>query len=411
MNRKIIFFIYPGFQLLDLSGPLAAFQIAAQLKPGAYDLVVASAQGGPVMASAGVAVGTEAIDDAQCHSFIVPGGGAHPHRRDCATCDIVRAAAGRSDRVASVCTGAFLLADAGLLDGRRATTHWRYTGQLQAEYPAIRVDPDRIFLQDGNIWTSAGITAGIDLALALIEADLDREVSRGVARQLVVYHRRAGGQSQFSALLEMEPRSDRIRQSLQFARDHLHEDLPVERLAQVACLSPRQFGRAFLAETGLSPAKAVDRLRAELARTRVEDGGESLETIALSVGFRDPERLRQSFIRIYGQPPQALRRAARQGLLACLLLAAAPALAQTPVPASVTEAAQKRFPQPVCVGDLIDRQVLRPVEQQDVLGRVASLVRLPDDATLVVVNVGGVLGLGTRPVGVPIAAMRARRGW
>lgn len=312
MPRQVCFFVYPGFQLLDLSGPLATFQIAAQVRPGAYDLLVVSAHGGAVMTSVGVAVGTAAIDDAPCATFVIPGGGVHAHSRDPATLDIVRAAAGRSERVASVCTGAFLLAAAGLLDGRRATTHWRYTSQLQAEYPAIRVDPDRIFIQDGTVWTSAGITAGIDLALALIEADLDLETARAVARQLVVYHRRAGGQSQFSALLEMEPRSDRIRHALRFARDHLHEPLPVERLAEAACLSPRQFGRAFLAETGLSPAKAVDRLRAELARIRVEDGGESLETIARAVGFHDPERLRQSFIRSFGQPPQALRRAARQ---------------------------------------------------------------------------------------------------
>jgi transcriptional regulator GlxA family with amidase domain len=224
----------------------------------------------------------------------------------------VRAAAGRADRVASVCTGAFLLAAAGLLDGRRATTHWRAGSQLQAQHPAIRVDPDRIFVRDGSIWTSAGITAGIDLALEMIQEDLGPAVSRAAARQLVVYHRRPGGQSQFSALLDLEPQSGRIRQALHFARDHLHEKLPVERLAEAARLSPRQFGRAFLAETGQTPAKAIERLRAEAARPRVEDGGESLEAIARAVGFADPERLRQSFIRAFGQPPQALRRAARR---------------------------------------------------------------------------------------------------
>lgn len=310
MARQVCFFAYPGFQLLDLSGPLAAFQFAAQFRPGAYDLLAVSAGGGAVVTSIGLALGTVAVDDAPCATFIVPGGG-HAHVRDPATLEIIRAAADRSDRIASVCTGAFLLAASGLLNGRRATTHWGYTSQLQAEYPAIRVEPDRIFIQDGTVWTSAGITAGIDLALALIEADLDLETARAVARQLVVYHRRSGGQSQFSALLEMEPRSDRIRRSLRFARDHLHEPLPVERLAEEACLSPRQFGRTFLAETGLSPAKAIDRLRAELARDRVEDGKESLETIAREVGFRDSERMRQSFIRSFGQPPQALRRGAR----------------------------------------------------------------------------------------------------
>ncbi len=310
MARQVCFLAYPGFQLLDLSGPLAAFQFANQFRPGSYDLLVVSAQGGAVVTSLGVALGTVAVANSPCATFIVPGG-VHAHLRDPATLDIIRAAASRSDRIASVCTGAFLLAGSGLLDGRRATTHWGHTSQLQAEYPTIRVEPDRIFVRDGTVWTSAGITAGIDLALALIEADLDPEVARAVARQMVVYYRRAGGQSQFSALLEMEPRSDRIRRSLRFARDHLHESLPVERLAKEACLSPRQFSRAFLAETGLSPAKAVDRLRAELARDRIEDGKEPLDAIACAVGFGDAERMRQSFIRSFGQPPQAVRRVAR----------------------------------------------------------------------------------------------------
>ncbi len=312
MTRHIRFFLYPDFQLLDLSGPMAAFQAAANAEPGAYRISVVSEHGGAVATSAGPAITTEAIDPGGCDTFIVPGGGGvHAAIQQARTVALVREAAGRADRVASVCTGAFLLAAAGLLDGRRATTHWRHGSQFQAEYPDIRVDPDRIFVRDGTVWTSAGITAGIDLALAMIEADRGPAISRAVARQLVVYHRRPGGQSQFSALLELEPRSGRIRQALHFARDHLHENLPVERLAEAARLSPRQFGRAFLAETGQTPAKAVERLRAEAARPRVEDGGESLEAIARAVGFTDPDRLRQSFIRAFGHPPQALRRSAR----------------------------------------------------------------------------------------------------
>jgi transcriptional regulator GlxA family with amidase domain len=313
MTRHVRFFLFPDFQLLDLSGPLAAFQAAADAQPGSYQTSVVSEHGGLVATSAGVAVITEPIDPAACDIFLVPGGrGVHACTRSPAIVALVRAAAGRADRVASVCTGAFLLAAAGLLDGRRATTHWRAGSQLQAQHPAIRVDPDRIFVRDGSIWTSAGITAGIDLALEMIQEDLGPAVSRAAARQLVVYHRRPGGQSQFSALLDLEPQSGRIRQALHFARDHLHEKLPVERLAEAARLSPRQFGRAFLAETGQTPAKAIERLRAEAARPRVEDGGESLEAIARAVGFADPERLRQSFIRAFGQPPQALRRAARR---------------------------------------------------------------------------------------------------
>ena len=225
--------------------------------------------------------------------------------------DFTRRAAVTARRVASVCTGAFILAAAGLLDGRAATTHWRHAAALQRHYPRVRVDGDRIFIRDGAVWTSAGITAGIDLALALIEADLGRDTARAAAGQLVVYHRRPGGQSQFSELLALDPPSDRIRQALGFARAHLHEPLPVERLASAACLSPRQFGRAFLAETGQTPAKAIERLRAEAARLRLESSQEPIELIARDVGFADPERMRRSFLRVFGQPPQALRRVAR----------------------------------------------------------------------------------------------------
>jgi transcriptional regulator GlxA family with amidase domain len=166
-------------------------------------------------------------------------------------------------------------------------------------------------VRDGAIWSSAGVTAGIDLALALIEEDFGRDLSRAVAQELVVYHRRPGSQSQFSAMLALEPESDRVRRALGFARDHLGERLPVERLAEAAHLSPRQFGRAFRAETGETPAKAVERLRAEAARARIESGSDPVERIAESVGFSDPERMRRAFLRLFGQPPQALRRAAR----------------------------------------------------------------------------------------------------
>ncbi len=227
---------------------------------------------------------------------------------------LVEAVTGQSQRVrrlASSCTGAFLLGHAGALSGRRATTHWRYAAELQGSFPAARVQADRIFVKDGDLWTSAGGTAGIDLALALVEEDKGPEVSRHIARGLVVYHKRPGGQAQFSTLLDLEPPSDRIRQALAFARDHLGEHLPVSRLAQAVNLSERQFGRAFRAETGTTPAKAVERLRAEAAKPLVEDGRTTLDEIALSVGFTDPEQMRQAFIRTFGQPPQALRRMSR----------------------------------------------------------------------------------------------------
>jgi transcriptional regulator GlxA family with amidase domain len=201
--------------------------------------------------------------------------------------------------------GAFLLAARGLLDGRRATTHWRFAPKLQTIYPAIRVDGDRIFLNEARVWTSAGMTAGIDMVLALIEEDLGRDISRAVARMLVMYYRRPGGQLQYSSLLDLDPGSDRIRNVLSFAREHLSEPLSVERLAEAAYLSVRQFSRAFIAATGVTPAKAIERLRVEAARPRVEDGRETLETIAQRVGFADPERMRQSFVPSLG--PAAAR--------------------------------------------------------------------------------------------------------
>lgn len=313
MTRDIGFLVYPDFQILDLGGPLAAFQIAGRLAPETpYGLPVVSLHGGLVASSSGLAVMTDPVGDRAFDTLMVVGGiGAQAAKESPALTAIVRAGAARARRVASVCTGAYILAEAGLLDGRVATTHWRHVAALQRLYPGIKLAGNRIFTQDGAIWTSAGISAGIDLALALIEADGGSALARATARELVVYHRRPGGQSQFSAMLDLAPDSDRIRAALAFAREHLHERLPVERLAEIACLSPRQFGRAFLAETGETPAKAVERLRAEAARLRIETSTEAIEVIARQVGFRDPERMRRAFLRSFGQPPQGIRRAAR----------------------------------------------------------------------------------------------------
>jgi transcriptional regulator GlxA family with amidase domain len=203
------------------------------------------------------------------------------------------------------------LAAAGLLNGRRATTHWRYAARLQREYPSVRVEADRIFCRDGNIWTSAGITAGIDLALALIEEDHGFAIAKGVAQHLVVYHRRHGGQSQFAASVDLAPKNDRIAAAIGFARDHIAEVLTVERLAEAAGMSLRQFARAFRAQTGATPARVVERLRTDLARGRIETTVEPVERIAEAVGFGDAENMRRAFIRIYGQPPQSIRRATR----------------------------------------------------------------------------------------------------
>jgi transcriptional regulator GlxA family with amidase domain len=218
----------------------------------------------------------------------------------------------RFRRVAATCTGALVLGDAGLLDGKRVTTHWLFARTLQEKCPTALVDEDRIFINDGKIWTSAGMSAGIDLALALVEADLGVETARSVARKMVLYHRRSGGQSQFSELLELEPKSDRIQTALNYAKKNLHRPLTVTDLAGAAHLSPRQFSRAFRDETGQSPAKAIESLRVEAARILMEQTRHSIDVVARQTGFADRGRMRRAFLRVLGQPPQAIRRNVRQ---------------------------------------------------------------------------------------------------
>jgi transcriptional regulator GlxA family with amidase domain len=307
------FFVCPGHEMLDLAGPHCAFQSAAAPSgDAAYRLRVLSSGGGTVQNNAGMGMTTVPASEAVVDTLIMVGGNIVP-MLDQRERDAFAAATARARRVASVCTGAFMLAELGLLAGRRATTHWRLIARLQRDYPAVNVAGDCIFVADGPVWTSAGISAGIDLALALIEDDLGIAASREVAKYLVVYHRRAGGQSQFSVLSQLAGESDRIRKALSFAREHLAEELPAKRLADAACLSLRQFGRAFRRETAETPAKAVERLRVEAAKARIEQGAEPIEAIARSMGFNDPERMRRAFLRVYGHPPRAIRRLVRQG--------------------------------------------------------------------------------------------------
>lgn len=309
--HRIGFFVCHGHDALDLAGPLSAFNQAATAAGRAhYDLQIISQAGGLVLSNAGLAIETKPFGRRTFDTVIFVGGDIGPMQ----TPENVAAArklGNRAERVASVCTGAFLLAETALLDDRRATTHWRYIAQLQSRFPRVRVEGDSIYIADGRIWTSAGIASGIDLALAMIEKDMGAEIARAVSRLLVVAYRRPGGQSQFSAMSQMEPESDRIRVALNFAREHLAEALPVERLAEAARLSPRQFGRAFRRETGETPAKAVERLRVEAARLRLQDGSEPIEQIALAVGFTDPERMRRAFVKLHGHPPQSIRRESR----------------------------------------------------------------------------------------------------
>ncbi|WP_321366036.1 GlxA family transcriptional regulator [Pseudomonas extremaustralis] len=309
--RRIGFFVCPGHDALDLAGPLSAFnQVATAAGHTPYDLRVISKSGGPVVGNTGLPIETRSVGNRRFDTVVFVGGDIEP-MQTAENIAIAKQLASKASRVASVCTGAFLLAETGLLDGLRATTHWSYTAQLQLRFPTIKVEGDSIYIADGRIWTSAGIASGIDLALAMIERDMGAEIARDVSRLLVVPYRRPGGQSQFSAMSQMEPESDRIRIALNFAREHLAEPLPVERLADAARLSLRQFGRAFRRETGETPAKAVERLRVEAACLRLQNGSEPIEQIALAIGFTDPERMRRAFVKIYGHPPQSIRRERR----------------------------------------------------------------------------------------------------
>ena len=314
MTRRIAFVVFPDFQLLDVAGPIAAFDIAAHYRQDCYRLTVLAAEAGGVRSSSGVRMVADALDEGPFDTIVMSGGeGTRAYLERAGLVAWLKRVAPAARRVTSVCSGAYLLAEAGLLDGKRATTHWSRTDDFTRRYPKIRLDPDRIFIRDGEVWTSAGITAGIDLALALIEDDLGSKVARATAQQLVVHQRRPGGQSQFSALLDTGGLHGRFAELMDWVRARLGEPLGVERLAGQAAMSPRNFARAFTAETGLTPAKAVERLRLEAARIRVETSREPIDRVAEAAGFHDPERMRRAFVRAFGQPPQALRRAARAG--------------------------------------------------------------------------------------------------
>lgn len=293
---------------------VTAFEIAnLTLGEPAYAIELLSEAGGEVKASAGFGVLTKAFDDA-VYDTVMFGAGTVIEPVTPGLAAFARHALEVSRRVAAPCTGAFILAESGLLDGRRATTHWVFARQLRERFPEVKVEEDRIFIVDGSVWTSAGMTASIDLALAMIEKDHGEDVARQVARKLVVYHRRAGGQSQFSALLELDPKSDRIQKSVNYAKANLRNVLSVDELADAAGLSARQFSRAFRSETGQSPAKAVEHLRVEAARLLMEQGRHSMDVIAEQTGFADSDRMRRAFLRTLGQPPQTIRRNAREGV-------------------------------------------------------------------------------------------------
>lgn len=306
MPHRVALLVFPDFQLLDAAGPIAAFEVA-----GGYAVSVVAAAPGMVRSSSGVQWLADTLPRSGGLDTLLVSGGEGVDRaltQDRLLQFIRRVAARPSSRVASVCSGSLVLAAAGLLDGRCATTHWSRTRQFERQFPGVRLEPDRIFVKDGAFWTSAGITAGIDLALAMIAADQGHEAARAVAQELVVYYRRPGGQSQFSALLSLQGTQNRFDALLDHVRRHLGERHSVEDLADKACMSPRHFAREFHAATGVTPAKAVERLRVEAARTALDAGAPSVQRVAADCGFGDSERMRRSFMRLLGVPPSSLRR-------------------------------------------------------------------------------------------------------
>jgi transcriptional regulator GlxA family with amidase domain len=290
--------------------PLSVFEIAnAQLAQPEYEVHVVSEHGGAVKNSFGMDVETKRFSDYSFDTVLL---GAAPEITPPSPTmsALLRNALQRTRRMASICVGAFTFAAAGLLDGRRATTHWAFAAELRSRYPRINVEMDRIFITDGPIWTSAGMTSSIDMALGMVEKDFGPQIARDTARTLVVHHRRSGGQSQHSALLDLHPKSDRVQNALTYATLHLRERLSVDVLAEAACLSPRQFTRIFRLETGISPAKAVENLRLDAARVLLERGRFSIGEIAAETGFGDRERMRRAFMRTFGQSPQEIRSSA-----------------------------------------------------------------------------------------------------
>jgi transcriptional regulator GlxA family with amidase domain len=321
-ERLVVVLGFEGTQLLDVAGPVQTFASANEIVKEAggavpYRIIIVSRRGGEIRTSAGLLLLTRplgALRRERIDTLIVPGGpGVHEALKDKRTLDWVRNQLARVRRMTSVCTGAFLLAESGLLQGRRVTTHWKSCGRLQERYAGIHVERDPIYVNDGKIWTSAGVTAGIDLSLALIEADLGRALAMRVARHLVVFLNRPGGQSQFSAPLEAQAAAADGNAPNHFAplhgwiAEHLSGDLRVERLAEQAGMSPRTFARLYAAKMGVTPARMVEKIRVEAVRRILEETDMPIKRIAAQCGFGQEERLRRAFARQVGTTPAEYR--------------------------------------------------------------------------------------------------------
>lgn len=323
-TRNILLVAYEGANLLDIAGPAQVFASAAEVcEDGggapAYRLSLVSRPGGPMMTSTGLAIATAAFAEAgdlPIDTLIVVGGpGVQGASDDPETITWLTSRASGARRICSVCTGAFVLAACGLLDGRRAATHWRWSKVLQARHPRVRVEADPIFVRDGRVWSSAGVSAGIDLALALVEEDLGHAVALKVARRLVVFLKRPGDQAQFSAALAVQATGDSAFGDLHaWMSTNLDRELRVEQLAERAGMSARNFARVYAARTGMTPARAVEAMRVEAARRLLEETPKPVAWVAGRCGFGDDERMRRSFIRWIGVPPTDYRERFRSGL-------------------------------------------------------------------------------------------------
>ncbi|GAB5903222.1 GlxA family transcriptional regulator [Mycobacteroides chelonae] len=315
MTRSVVILGFPGVQALDLVGPYEVFATASQYLTGTpgYDVSLVSSNGTPIATGSGLELVARPLPDpgAGCDTLVLPGGvGVPAVQRDPAVMEWIRASAHSARRVVSVCNGAFLAAEAGLLDGCRATTHWAIAETLASEFPSVTVDPDPIFIRSSDkTWTAAGVTAGIDLALALVEDDHGAEVAQTVARWLVLYLRRPGGQSQFAAPVWM-PRAKRmpirdVQEAIEAQPGGSHR---VPELARLAAMSPRHFTRVFTAEVGEAPSAYVERIRSEAARRQLEETDDTMVVIADRCGFGSAESLRRNFVRRMGVSPDQYRK-------------------------------------------------------------------------------------------------------
>jgi transcriptional regulator GlxA family with amidase domain len=315
--RHVVIIAYPGLQVLDVAGPHEVFVGASRVlaglgRPGGYRVSVVSRTPAEVVTESGLRLGADPLPpaDRRTDTLLLPGGlGVQAARSDAALVGWIRRAAGRARRLAAVCSGTFLAAEAGLLDGRTVTTHWAGAAQLAADFPAVHVDPDPIYCRDGTVWTSAGVTAGIDLALALVAADHDTEVAQTVARWLVMFLHRPGGQSQFAAPV-WTPRAERggVRAAQAQVEADPAADHSVPALARVAAMSPRHFARVFAGEVGEPPGRYVERVRVEAARQQLETTADTLDVIARRCGLGTAETLRRAMHRRLGVSPDAYRR-------------------------------------------------------------------------------------------------------